>query len=147
MRFMKTGTGRGERIMRKLLTFSLVATASLGLSTVAPLPALAQQQDRFIIIYGKDRCPSSQGQEIVVCVRKPETERYRIPQELRDSEVSPQNTSWAQRAKSVEFVGAGGTTQACSPDGANGWQGCLQKMIDEAKAERNAQKKAETGVP
>jgi hypothetical protein len=133
--------------MRKLLTLTLFATASMGLSALEPAPARAQAQDRFVIIYGKDRCPSSNGQDIVICVHKPETERYRIPQELRDTDISPRNASWAQRAQSVEYVGSGGTTQSCSPDGANGWQGCMQKMIDEAKAEQNAQKKANAGVP
>ncbi|HLZ78780.1 MAG TPA: hypothetical protein VKQ09_05520 [Sphingomonas sp.] len=132
--------------MRRLLTLTLVAAASLGGAVLAPLPALAQSQDRFIIIYGKDRCPSSQGQEIVVCVRKPETERYRIPQELRDSEISPKNTSWASRAQSVEYVGKSGSG-SCSAAGSNAWAGCLQKMINEAKAEHNAEKKADAGVP
>lgn len=132
--------------MRRLLSLSLIATASLGLSVLEPLPALAQQQDRFIIIYGKDRCPSSAGQEIVVCVRQPETERYRIPKDLRDNEISPTNMSWAQRAKSVEFVGKSGT-QSCSDGGNDGWSGCMKKMFAEARAEREAQKKAEAGVP
>lgn len=132
--------------MRRLLTFSLIATACAGVSTLAPLPALAQTQDRFIIIYGNDRCPSSGGQEIVVCVRKPETERYRIPQELRDSDISPNNVSWAARARSVEFVGQSGT-QSCSGSGSGGWTGCMQKMIAEAHAARQAQKKADAGVP
>jgi hypothetical protein len=47
----------------------------------------------------------------------------------------------------VEFVGSGGTTQSCSADGSNGWQGCMQKMIDDAHAARVAQKKADAGVP
>lgn len=132
--------------MRRLLTITLLAAASLGGIAIAPQPALAQSQDRFIIIYGNDRCPTSQGQEIVVCVRKPETERYRIPQELREGEISPHNMSWAARAKSVEYVGRSGSG-SCSADGSNAWAGCLQKMINEAKAEHNAQKKAETGVP
>ncbi|WP_019830974.1 hypothetical protein [Sphingomonas sp. PR090111-T3T-6A] len=132
--------------MRRLLSLSLIATASLGLSVLEPLPALAQQQDRFIIIYGNDRCPSSAGQEIVVCVRQPETERYRIPKELRDNEISPTNMSWAQRAKSVEFVGKSGT-QSCSNEGSGGWTGCMQKMFAEARAERQTQKKADAGVP
>jgi hypothetical protein len=132
--------------MRRLLTLTLFAAASFGGGALVPQPALAQAQDRFIIIYGNDRCPSSQGQEIVVCVRKPETERYRIPQELRENEISPRNTSWTKRAQSVEYVNRSGSG-SCSADGANAWQGCLQKMIDQAKTEQKAQKKAEAGVP
>ena len=132
--------------MRRLLTLSLIATASLGLSALDPLPASAQSQDRFIIIYGNDRCPSSAGQEIVVCVRQPETERYRIPKDLRENEISPSNMSWAQRAKSVEFVGKNGT-QSCSDGGTDGWTGCMKKMFAEARAQREADKKANGGVP
>ncbi len=132
--------------MRRLLTLSLIAAAPLGLSVLAPLPAAAQTQDRFIIIYGNDRCPSSAGQEIVVCVRQPETERYRIPKDLRDNEISPKNMSWAQRAKSVEFVGRNGT-QSCSDGGTDGWTGCMKKIFAQARAEHQAQKQAEAGVP
>ncbi len=132
--------------MRRLLTLTLVAAASLGGAVLDPLPALAQSQDRFIIIYGNDRCPTSQGQEIVICVHKPETERYRIPQELREGEISPRNTSWAARAQSVEYVGKSGTG-SCTATGAGAWAGCLQKMINQAHAEQKAEKKAETGVP
>lgn len=133
--------------MRRLLTLTSLAAASLAAVALAPHPALAQSQDRFIIIYGKDRCPSSAGQEIVVCVRKPETERYRIPEELRDTEITPHNTSWAQRAQGVEYVSQGGTTQSCSASGSNGWTGCMQKMFAEARAEKQAQKKADAGAP
>ena len=132
--------------MRRLLTLTLFTAASAGTGTLAPPPALAQSQDRFIIIYGNDRCPTSQGQEIVVCVRKPETERYRIPQELREGEISPRNMSWASRAQSVEYAGRSGSG-SCSASGSNAWAGCLQKMINEARAEHKAEKKAETGVP
>lgn len=132
--------------MRRLLTLSLIATAPLGLSVLAPLPAFAQTQDRFIIIYGSDRCPSSAGQEIVVCVRQPETERYRIPKDLRENEISPSNMSWAQRAKSVEYVGKSGA-QSCSAEGSGGWTGCMKKIFAEARAQREADKKAAAGVP
>jgi len=124
----------------------LLGAVALSGSVLAPLPALAQQRDRIITIFGDDRCPSSQGQEIVVCVRKPETERYRIPQIFRDDDTSPASTSWAARAQSVEYVGQTGSG-SCSASGSSAWQGCLQKMIDEAKAAQQAQKKADAGVP
>jgi hypothetical protein len=60
----------------------LVALTALS----APLPALAQSSDRVLVIFGKDKCPTdSTGNEIVVCSRRPEAERYRIPKELRTS--------------------------------------------------------------
>ena len=38
-------------------------------------PAAAQISGRVLIIYGEDACPSSDGEEIVVCVRRDENER------------------------------------------------------------------------
>ena len=47
-------------------------------------PALAQQtRVSEIIVYGTDPCPRSTDDEIVVCARKPESERFRIPEALR----------------------------------------------------------------
>ena len=51
-------------------------------------PAAAQDKDyrvNQLIIYGDDECPTSMGGEITVCARKAESERYRIPDDLRMS--------------------------------------------------------------
>ena len=85
------------------LLLGLVGLAGLG----AP-PALAQRNDKVLVIYGNDACPSSEGQEIVVCARKPESERYRIPSELRAGGVN----NWREKAKSLEYAGASGTRRA-----------------------------------
>src|ERR1700760_4458084 len=80
------------------------AVLALGLAAMGPLaprPAFAQQEDKVLIIYGDDPCPSSAGQEIVVCARKPESERFRIPSELRSGGVN----NWREKAKSLEYVG------------------------------------------
>jgi hypothetical protein len=46
--------------------------------------------------------------EVVVCARKPEAERYRIPERLREGGSLQSRQSWAARAKSFEYVGATG---------------------------------------
>ena len=42
-----------------------------------------------LVVYGNDPCPRSKDDEIVVCARQPESERYRIPRELRKKKPEP----------------------------------------------------------
>ena len=122
--------------MKRLVPLLAVA---LAVPVFQAPPALAQGSERVMIVYGNDPCPTSgTGEEIVVCARKPETERYRIPEELRSSgPTSPANASWAARATSIEYAGRSGT-DSCSPSGAGGWTGCYAEMMRKAKEERKA---------
>jgi len=88
----------------------------------------------MLIVYGNDECPKPKGDEITVCARKSESERYRIPEDLRGSE-SPKNDAWNNKVLAYEMVGRTGT-QSCSPVGAGGFTGCAQQMIDKAYAEK-----------
>lgn len=136
--------------MSKLL-ISLTAAAGLGtILAFASATAAAQTSDdgevriAEIIVYGDDPCPRSTEDDIVVCARKPESERYRIPERYRESGPRQTRESWAARARSFEYVGRTGT-MSCSAVGPGGHTGCLQNMIDRAKAEaRQAQVE---GVP
>jgi len=119
------------------VTTSLAALAGAGTALVlASAPAAAQDdtvQIAEIVVYGDDPCPRSTDDDIVVCARKPESERYRIPERFREG---PRQTreSWAARAKSFEYVGRTGI-QSCSAVGPGGYTGCLENMISRAKAE------------
>ena len=65
------------------LPYLTLAAAVLTLPMIAaPEPALAQRVNE-IIVYGTDPCPRSTDDEVVVCARKPESERFRIPERLR----------------------------------------------------------------
>jgi hypothetical protein len=86
-----------------------------------------------LIVYGTDPCPAS-ADEITVCARRPEADRYRIPEPLRDRE-GPASNSWANRALELQYVGRTGT-QSCSTVGPGGAHGCLQQLINQARAER-----------
>lgn len=122
--------------MTKLL-FPLAATAALaGGSAALPAPALAQSNDRVseIIVYGTDPCPRSTDDAIVVCARKPETERYRIPEKLRGTGSRQSRQAWATRARALETVGATGIN-SCSPVGPAGFTGCMTQVIKQARAE------------
>jgi phosphoribosylformylglycinamidine (FGAM) synthase-like enzyme len=120
--------------MKAALSIAALAGAAAAL-VLAPAPAGAQgaQQEkvRRLVVYGKDPCPRAQSaDEIVVCARRPETERYRIPRELRDSaaEDDAESTSWAARAEALEYVGRTGI-QSCSTVGPGGVSGCWNEMV------------------
>lgn len=122
------------------MTRPLIALAALGSAFMA-LPATAQQpvdtgDDRYnmVVVYGDDACPVSNDDTIVVCARKAESERFRIPEALRHS-TDPANQSWAQRVEKLEMVGKFGTL-SCTPVGAGGWTGCTQEMIQKAYADK-----------
>jgi hypothetical protein len=120
--------------MAKLL-IPLAAGASLALA-VAPAPSLAQSSDRVseIVVYGNDPCPRSTDDEVVVCARKPETERYRIPERLRTGGARQSREAWANRARALETVGATGIN-SCSPVGPAGFTGCLTQVVRQARRE------------
>ncbi|MFC0206271.1 hypothetical protein [Novosphingobium soli] len=126
-----------------MIRLSLAAALAL---TLAAAPAHAQdasdarpngggdERVNQLIVYGEDVCPASSGGEITVCARKPEEERYRIPEPLRGID-QPQAEAWSNKVQAYETVGAFGT-MSCSPVGAGGSLGCTQQLIDRAYAER-----------
>ena len=122
------------------LTIALAATAVVAADfAMLPAPAVAQQNSvAEIIVYGTDPCPRSTDDQVVVCARRPEAERYRIPPNMRQSGTPQQMESWAVRSKSLETAGNTGIN-SCSPVGPAGYTGCLQKLIKEARGERKQQ--------
>jgi len=114
----------------------IVIFASAAAIGALPTPAAAQDEARVnqLIVYGDDECPQSSEGEITVCARLDESERYRIPPDLRQSS-DPENQPWAARVKSFEAVGAFGPL-SCTPTGLGGELGCTAKMIEAAYAER-----------
>ena len=87
-----------------------------------------------LIIYGEDACPPSTENEIIVCARRPEGDRFRIPENLRES-GDPRNDSWSNRAVELSYVGRSGTG-SCSPTGPGGWTGCFGQLLNQARLER-----------
>ena len=114
------------------LTF---ATAALTLPMLAvPEPALAQRVNE-IIVYGTDPCPRSTDDEVVVCARKPESERFRIPENLRQGGSLQSRQAWANRAIAFETYSKTGIN-SCSPVGPAGFTGCSQQLVNQAFKER-----------
>ncbi len=118
--------------MRPILAvITALALAAPAFAQEAPEPKVNQ-----LIVYGDDLCPQSSDDTITVCARKAEGERYRIPEELRET-FSPQNEAWNNKVLAYERVGRTGT-MSCSPTGAGGWTGCSGQLIDQAYAEKNS---------
>lgn len=120
---------------RNLIAASALAPLILALSPAAPAQDAPGERINQLIIYGDDPCPPSAEGEITVCARKDESERYRIPEGLRESGDLQKNESWNNKVLAYETVGAAGA-QSCSPVGAAGWTGCAQKLIDNAYAQK-----------
>lgn len=130
---------------------SLMTLGLLLAPLCAPaLPVMAQEQEtvkeQMLIVYGDDPCPASSGDDIVVCARKPESERYRIPEKFREAAPTPAAESWAERARSIEYVGRTGTN-SCSTVGPGGWTGCYQELMRQAREEQKAKKASVSEVP
>ena len=130
--------------MKIVLPILAALTAGSGFAAVSTMaqtndPVGSQSQRvRQVIVFGNDPCPRSTADEITVCARRPESDRYRIPEELR-GEGQRQSESWAVRAQSLETVGDTGI-MSCSTVGPGGYTGCWAEMMQQARnARRNAQ--------
>lgn len=127
-------------------------TVFIAAAAFAALPAMAQQPGvaapgaqpvgpadirvNQLIIYGDDPCPqSTDPNEVIVCARLPDDDRYRIPPNLREDPNDPVRQSWANRALELQYVGRTGT-DSCSPTGPGGFTGCFTQLANQARAER-----------
>ena len=121
-----------RRLINVALAGAMLATAELAIFPVAALAQSAPLGE--IIVYGTDPCPRSTDDEVVVCTRRPEEERYRLAPNLRPSGTRQERESWANRAQEVKNLGSTGIG-ACSPVGPGGQTGCLIQDIERAMRE------------
>lgn len=129
---------------RLTITAALAAATITGGLSLLAAPAAAQSGNiSEIIVYGSDPCPRSTDSQVVVCARKPETERYRIPEKYRSGGPRQTREAWTNKAKALETVGNTGTF-SCSPVGPGGFTGCLTQVINQARQERNEQTAGDT---
>lgn len=119
----------------------VLASALVGSGLVAVLPVSAQQaqqRTREIIVFGTDPCPRATDDEVVVCARRPEKDRYRLPENLRPSGPPQLSTSWGVRSKELATMGQTGPG-TCSGVGPGGDFGCALKDIQRGVADRAEQ--------
>jgi len=118
---------------------------ALGATTFWTVPAMAQ--DGVLTIYGSDKCPTNQnGEEIVVCRRLDESERFRIPKEMRELTITPENESWAVRQQGAMAASNTGVN-SCTNVGANSATGCFTQQARAAKQEWRTRRTAEQNLP
>jgi hypothetical protein len=124
-------------------------------AALAASPAMAQeaektsnappQRTRSVTVYGQEECPKPETEnEVVVCARKDESERFRIPSELRNppsQEAAAQ--SWANRVDTMMEANRAGLPNSCSPIGTGGQTGCNQQLLRQWYLERKAQQQAQ----
>jgi hypothetical protein len=99
-----------------------------------------------VTVYGSDPCPNVAPDEIVVCARRPENERYRIPKELRHKGDRPSETSWASQFEGLDEGARDQRPNSCSTVGSYGQTGCYQQMLRQWYAERRA-RQSQPSVP
>lgn len=110
----------------------------------------APSRIRNVQLTGNDKCPTAQGDEVVVCSRINPDEQYRIPKQLRNTaEPAAQNQSWINRTAVADEVGrvAGGLPDTCSPVGTGGQSGCTQMWARAYAAEKKAAEKNDAMMP
>lgn len=96
-----------------------------------------------LYLYGdKEKCPTdADGNEVVVCVRRPAGERFRIPSDIRPESIKPEYQSFAVRGREILEQGRTGIG-TCTPVGLGGQTGCESQITAQWKAEQRAKKKA-----
>jgi type II secretory pathway pseudopilin PulG len=122
------------------LTITLAASAALaGTLAVTAAPAAAQAGQTTVVIFGNDPCPRE-----AICIRAPESQRYRLPKEQQLQGTRQQRQSWAQKSQALTTVGQTGTG-SCSAVGPGGRTGCLVKEINQAR--KDAREQNDQNVP
>ena len=94
---------------------------------------LERAGERKVLIFGTDPCPRD-----AICIRAPESQRYRIPDKLNPQGTPQQRESWSQKSKVLTTVGDTGTG-SCSAVGPGGHTGCLIQSIKQARSQTRQQ--------
>ncbi|KTE00282.1 MULTISPECIES: hypothetical protein [unclassified Sphingopyxis] len=128
--------------MTRLPLFALILAGSAALPAAAQQTVVEGEKVNQVVVYGDDQCPKGAADEILVCAKLPETERYRVPEMLRGNPLDVRNEAWANKVVAVERIGRFGT-DSCSPTGLGGFTGCTQALVAGAKAERQAANKTD----
>lgn len=120
-----------EAEMNPLAGCAAALTACAGAAAANAQVPIEEPDPRIVqlTVYGDDPCPVSTGDEIIVCARRPEEDRYRIPERLRET---PGAVAWARRIETLEMATDTGI-QSCSTVGPGGWTGCWAEMMRQAR--------------
>lgn len=115
--------------------------ALLAASPAAALQDEPPERERSAVVYGDEACPEPETpEEVVVCARRPEEERYRIPAPLR-RDGQPAEAAWATQAAELEAAQRDTRPDSCSVVGSDGHTGCTREMLRRWLAERRARRR------
>ena len=115
----------------------LLPLALLPLLYAAPAAAQPPEKTTSAIVYGDEECPKGREGEIVVCGRRDESERYRIPKELREDKTKrPDEVAWGARNRLLDDAARDTMPGSCSVVGSYGQSGCRQQMLRQWGEER-----------
>lgn len=94
----------------------------------------SQPRQRYVTVFGNDECPKPGPDEVIVCARLPDEQRFRIPAQVRTStnRVSPfeTNRSLLLGDRTTNGGGAGSAIGSCSAIGPSGHVGCTLNQVD-----------------
>ena len=115
-----------------VLVGAIVAVLLTMPVSAAPAAKSGETRISTLLVFGNDPCPRSTEDEVVVCARQPESERYRIPKQLRGRKYNAaRDGSWAGTARMLEYVNSRGLPGSCSFNGTAGQTGCFRKFLEE----------------
>jgi hypothetical protein len=131
------------------MTGKVSVAVPLAAIAILAAPASAEPPERSstVVVYGDDRCPESTGDEVVVCARRPENERYRIPKELREKQRLPGGIAWGSQVQQMEDATRFTRPNSCSVVGSGGQTGCFAQAIRQWAADRRAAKAEAQSLP
>ncbi|HEX8191470.1 MAG TPA: hypothetical protein VF552_01085 [Allosphingosinicella sp.] len=123
------------RVLGALASTALIASPAAAGAAVQDEPP---QREIRVTVYGDDPCPvASSPDEIVVCGRQDEDERYRIPRSLRErGERRPGGTAWGARAEDLDEAQRDTRPGGCSVVGTGGQSGCSAALVRQWYRER-----------
>lgn len=113
-----------------VLLAALIAAGAMAASPASAQATNGNYRTRTVTVFGNDPCPVAENpDEIIVCARRPEEERYRIPKKLRDEareeKMERRDNVPARRAALVDRRATStGGPGSCSAIGGAGASGC-----------------------
>lgn len=127
-----------DRLFKRIAASGLLPALILASSSVAHAANDRPPPERLVslTVYGNEPCPASKDGDIVVCGREPESERYRIPKELRVAKYRPAAQSWASRVHTLDDAARAARPNSCSVVGSGGQTGCYAHALEQWRAER-----------
>ncbi|WP_349290395.1 hypothetical protein [Sphingopyxis sp. L1A2A] len=119
------------------LLLTLLAALAVAAPAAAQDDSLAQsgeppQKTSVLYTFGDDPCPEPVGDEIIVCAQRPESERYRVPKELREElkdDAPVGGGSWASKVEGYDNIARATRPNSCSPVGSYGFTGCASAAL------------------